>query len=805
MRWLRWALCGILAVPGGAAAAERLQGYEPGVGTYFETHCIRCHGEKRQRGEFRIDEMSLDFGNHAAAGRWADVMDKISSGEMPPEEEDVLPTAEENLQVVSWLAERLKDGEASRLARRDEVSFHRLTRAEYVNTVEDLLGVRYDATDPGGLTEDADWKGFERIGSVLSLSASHVEKYFTAAETILAEAFPEKDPEAILVRKSALDLRSGPNKEEVEQLKAEGLDEKVRVDLWPGHQIQGGRPSPGRAVPAGIYKVRMQVSGLKPEGGRAPHLSFYADKLDRILFEQDIVAPEDEPVVVEFTTHLPAGNHTFVVNNDVPGPSTLPRSGRSGSAPFFSISDGRIPWQTKLTDEEGRPLHPFLILDWIEWEGPMIGETEREKRAAVFPEDDGDPAQTRESLRSFAEKAFRRPVSEEEIRRYLHLVEVEMAAGESFKSALRTALLAILCSKDFFYLVEGSAGESRLTLNEWELASRLSYFLWSTMPDEELFATARSGRLREPAVLRGQLSRMLNDPRAGQFKESFPYQWLQLKNVGMFAPDTNLYPDYDKYLEKSMVRETTAFFGEVLDRNLTLREFIRSDWTMVNPRLAHHYEMPVPDGDRFQRVALRAEDRRGGILTQASVLSLTSDGQRHRPVHRGKWVLESIFGKSPPPPPANVEPIEPNPVDAPKATIRMKLEAHLTDPNCSSCHAKFDPMGFAFENYDAIGRWRSEEVVPHGLGTNPPVDASGVLPDGREFKDAAEFLDLLMDDLDSFNGTFVEKLAIYGLRRAMTLDDREDLARIAAAGRAADFRLRDLIEAFVLSDLFQKR
>jgi mono/diheme cytochrome c family protein len=775
---------------------------------FFAKHCFRCHGAENQDGAFRADALSHDVGGGPHVNKWQEVIGKLSSNEMPPPEEENRPTAEEVSEVVEWLNARIKEGEAARLARRERVSFHRLTREEYANTVYDLLGVHFDVADPTGLTEDADWHGFEKIGSVQTLSASHIEKYFAAAEELLAEAYPEKELESSISRKAALDLRGGPSQEKIRELEAAGLADKVRIDMWPGHNIQGGRPGPANREMfknGGVYKVRIQVSGLKPIGGRAPHLTFYADKLDRMLFEQDISAPEDKPIVVEFETHLPAGSHSFRLTNDVPGPSILPRSGRSGRRPFISLKDGRIPWQLKLTDEEGVPLYPFLIVDWVEWEGPIQTDDEKQKRLAYMPTDPSDLNQVRECFRKFLAKAFRRPASSQEVEQYVSLVEREIAAGEKPKAAVKTAMLAVLCSKNFLYLVEGGAGREVGKLNDWELASRLSYFLWSSMPDETLFQLAENGTLHQPEILREQVTRMLADPRAGAFAKAFPYQWLQLKKVGMFAPDSKLYPDYDDHLEQSMVEETTSFFQEALNQNLSLREFLDSDWTMVNARLAIHYGMSGVEGDSFRRVQLQPEQGRSGILTHASVLSLTSDGQRHRPVHRGVWLSESILGKSPPPPPANVEPIKPNPVDAPKATLRMKLAAHKSDPNCAACHRKIDPLGLAFEHFDAIGRWRTEEIVSQGTGKNPSVDASGELPDGRKFADHSEFKKLMLQDIHKFNQTFVKKLATFGVRRAMTVDDQEDLATIAAASKQADYRLKNVIEAFVLSELFLKR
>jgi hypothetical protein len=325
------------------------------------------------------------------------------------------------------------------------------------------------------------------------------------------------------------------------------------------------------------------------------------------------------------------------------------------------------------------------------------------------------------------------------------------------------------------------------------------------MPDELLFAATREGNLHEPDVLRAQLKRMLADEKIRRFIDSFPQQWLQLHKVGMFPPDPELYPDYDNWLERSMILESTGFFHEVFSKDLSIREFLASDWTIMNSRLAMHYKLPSLTKPDFQRVSLKPEDHRGGLLTHASVLSLTSDGTRHRPVYRGVWVSEAIFGKTPPPPPPNVEPLEPTPSDKPKATIRQQLEAHATHATCASCHRKIDPLGFAFDNYDAVGRWRTEEQVPGGQGDDPPVNASGKLPDGRPYNDPDEFKQLLAEDLDRFAEAFVEQLATFALRRVMTIDDVAQIKAIARASKNDDYILRSVIEKFVLSDLFQKR
>ena len=790
-------------------AAEQAAGLDPKVSGYFEKHCVSCHGAEKQKGEFRIDALSTNVGFENTP-QWLEVMERINSGEMPPKKEKVRPSAEESAQVVEWLAARMKDGEATQMAARGRVSYNRLTRDEFVNTVRDLIGVNYDAGDPGAFLEDPEWHGFERIGSVLTLSPSNIEKYLGAAETILAEAYPEPPdkkakPAAPFGGTKRAILETQVNERHRERLRELGLLDKVRYEMWPGDMFRYSNlqdPLPE----SGIYEISYTLSGLKPENGRAPRLKVYEATRDRVLFERDIVADEEKPITVTFRAHLPKGRPNIEVYNDVPGPSNLPRSGRHGDVPFISTKIGRIPWQMKLTDEQGRPRYPFLIMDSISWRGPIVTDEELAKRVAFFPSEEGNMDQVRECLGALARRAFRRPVTAEELDGYVAIVNAELGAKEKFRDAVKAGMLAILCSKSFVFIAEGDENANRSTLNDWEIASRLSYLLWSTMPDAELSALAEKGKLHDKAELSRQIARMLADERATRFTDSFATQWLRLRKVGMFPPDKKLYPDYDKALEASMVGETKAFFREVLQGGHTLRDFLNCDWSMVNARLAQYYGLPdagLPR-DGFQRVSLAADSHRGGLLTQAAILSLTSDGTRHRPVHRGVWLSEAIFGKTPPPPPANVEPIPTNPVDAPKATLRMKLEAHIHDARCAACHARIDPLGLAFENYDAVGRWRTEEVTD-GTGANPQVNPAGKLPDGREYANADEFKKLLLADLDAFNATFIEKLATYGLRRSMSFSDRDELKAIAAASKAKDYRLHDIVEAFVLSDLFQKR
>lgn len=801
LAWV-WSLtAGLFALTTANSAAAA--GLDMKLQAYFTKYCVVCHGAESPKADFRVDTLSAKVGVEDTP-QWLEVMERISSGEMPPKNHKLRPTSDESAAVIEWLSARMKEGEAARLARRGRVTYNRLTREEYVNAVRDLLGVHFDATDPGGFLEEAEWQGFERIGSVMTLSPSNIEKYLAAAETVLAEAYPATKPPPYEGSKRAILENQVPERHR-ERLRQLGLLEKVRYEMWPGDVFRYSMLQPPLPE-AGIYEITYTLSGLMPPHGRAPRLKVYEEKLDRVLYEQDVVAPEDKPTTVTFRTHLPKGRPSIMVYNDVPGPSNLPRSGRHGDVPFISIKDGRLPWQIKLTDEQGVARYPFLIIDAIAWRGPIIADSEQRRRDEYMPQEAGNLDQVREGLGRLAHRAFRRPVRPDELDQFVEIVKSELASGEKFPNAVKAGMLAILCSKSFLFLSEGDGDADRSTLTDWEIASRLSYLLWSTMPDEELFELAEQGKLRDKSERSRQVVRMLADPRAARFTDSFATQWLRLRKVGMFPPDKKLYPDYDAQLEASMIAETKAFFGEVLRGGLTLREFLHSDWTMLNARLAEFYGLSS-DGlprDEFQRVNLPTESHRGGLLTQAAILSLTSDGARHRPVHRGVWLSESIFGKSPPPPPANVDPIEPNPVDSPKATLRMKLEAHIHDARCASCHRKIDPLGLAFENFDAIGRWRTREKT-EGTGDDPPVNSKGTLPDGRSFQTPEEFKQLLLADLDKFGATFIEKLATYGLRRTLSLDDRDELAGIAKVSREHDYRLKVIIEAFVTSDLFERR
>ncbi len=779
------------------ASAAPVSGLEQTVKPFFSAHCTSCHGEKKQKGDLRVDTLAVDFQSPKIMAHWEEIMNRINSGDMPPDDVEKRPKPEDIARVAEWIVTQLREAEAVRQSSGERVTFQKLSREEYANTIRDLLGVNFDAKGPTGLPEDPDWHGFERIGAAMSLSPFHVEKYLAAADAILDEALSLRpEPKRTLVRWGAFDFRWKGFEEEY---KARGIADKVRIEIVPNNYTTDTWNIDVKHT--GDYLVRVKLSGLRATGGRAPRLKVYMPVVDKTIIERDVDAAEDRPITIEARVHLTAGKYPVRIINSVPGPNPEARKSRhSGTPNAFTNLKSRVPWQLKLSDDDFKPIQPTLILDSMEWDGPL-GETwPTAAHRQIFCSKDA-----REIIAKFAERAWRRPVQSAEVEQLLLPFAQSQKLGESFEQSVRGSLLAVLCSNSFLYLEQGDLKKARQELNDWELAARLSYFLWSTMPDERLLSLARNGTLHESATLRAEVKRMLADAKSAEFARSFPREWLQLRKVGMFAPDKALYPEYDENLEGSMIAESIAFFGEVMRRNGSLREFLDSDWTMLNERLAEHYGIVGIRGDALQRVSLKPEDHRGGILTQGAILSLTSDGTRHRPVHRGVWMLESIIGKPAPPPPANVPALNTPPADAKKSTVREKLEQHRSDPNCTACHNKIDPLGMAFDNYDAIGRWRTVETLKEGVGADPKLDPSGVLPDGRKFADSTELRKILLADTDKFAAAFTEKLATYALRRGVTFSDREALHQIATEAKKNDYQLTSLIESLVTSPLFLKR
>jgi hypothetical protein len=413
-------------------------------------------------------------------------------------------------------------------------------------------------------------------------------------------------------------------------------------------------------------------------------------------------------------------------------------------------------------------------------------------------------------LRGFARRAFRRAVTNADVKPFLTLVKAKLAEKRTFEQAIRAGLLAVLMSPNFLFLRE-KPGQ----LEEFALASRLSYFLWSSMPDEELLTLAEKGKLSDRDTLRQQVERLLRDPKAAAFTDNFVGQWLGLRDIDATAPDPTLYPEYDDILKVAMVKEALLFFDEVLKNDLSLTNFVASDFTMLNGRLAEHYGIPGVTGLPFRKVALPPDSHRGGVLTMAAVLKVTANGTTTSPVLRGAWVLDRILGTPPPKPTVDVEAVEPDIRGA--TTIREQLARHRQRAECAGCHARIDPPGFALESFDVIGGWR-ENYRSVGKGDpvtvkgrtmryrkGPLVDAADVLPDGRRFRDIDEYKRLLLTDKNQLARALTEKLLSYATGAPPTNSDREEISAIVERVRARDYGLRTLVQEIVQSRVFQSK
>ncbi|MDX1930481.1 MAG: DUF1592 domain-containing protein, partial [Pirellulaceae bacterium] len=415
-------------------------------------------------------------------------------------------------------------------------------------------------------------------------------------------------------------------------------------------------------------------------------------------------------------------------------------------------------------------------------------------------------------------KAFRRPVAEGEEKPFVELVAASLRSGQSYEASLRAGVKAVLVSPKFLYLRESSE-----SLDNYALAARLSYFLWSTMPDQTLLDLAHNNELHKPDVLRLQVERMLQHPKARAFTENFTGQWLSLRDIEATTPDKALYPEFEELLKWSSVQETHLFFDELLRQNLSVTNFVDSDFAMLNGRLATHYGIPDVHGVKFRKVQIKPEYHRGGVLTQASVLKVTANGTSTSPVLRGVWVLDRILGQAVPPPPPNVPAVEPDIRGA--TTIREQLAKHRATENCSGCHSRIDPLGFALENYDVIGGWReryrvvadqkdwvknrvgplAKYLAAYQYGLGREVESADTLPDGRHFADLAELKQQLLTDPKSIARCVVEKLVTYATGQPVGFDDRKAVEQILEEARESNYGLRSLVHAVVASPLFRSK
>jgi hypothetical protein len=442
-------------------------------------------------------------------------------------------------------------------------------------------------------------------------------------------------------------------------------------------------------------------------------------------------------------------------------------------------------------------LPPLLMEKYLAAAETIVEEAWKspELRRRMLPRNPRERGATYQNLKQFASRGYRRPATDQEVKRLLRFVQLAREQGDSPEVGVKLALQAVLVSPHFLFRVELDNGGKDGLIDLWQLGSRLSYFLWSSMPDEELSRLAREDKLRQPGVIEAQVKRMLKDPKARALAENFAAQWLNIRGLASFSPDPKRFPTFNANLRQDMVRETETFFLHVAREDRTVLDFLDADYTFVNERLAKHYGLKDITGANFRKVSL-AGTQRGGILTHASILAVTSNPTRTSPVKRGKWILDNILGTPPPPPPPDVDELKET--DELRGTLRQQMEQHRKNPTCASCHQRMDPLGFGFENFDAIGRWRTTEG-------KHAIDASGVLPDGSTFKGPAQLRKVLLKKKELFVKCLTEKLLTYGLGRGIERADRCFIDDIARKIAKEDYRFTELIIAIVKSDPFQKR
>ena len=704
-------------------------GYSGIVQPFIQEHCVTCHGPEKEKGKLRLDTLANDFGDPLVASKWKEVVNSINGHEMPPEEEPQ-PASEAAATFVSWLEMELARGEIAKRSTR--VVLRRMNRSEYDNTIRDLVGVGFQPSEK--FPEDPPAGGFDNNGQALTMSPMQVELYYAAARQILDRALVEgAQPVAIKWHFEPEENTMGGDRLRVKRddqniLLNDGENETengftvIHHDSW-----DKGVGFRDFAVPhEGEYVIRFRAASRVPsrdevvasarmmlakrrddDMAREPESAVYHEQaFDRDL--QHFVAHQCYdygPSRVKLTQYL-GGTPRVIAEMDIDARESAPQNYevRAHFTPLTAGLDMRNGYEIPKMLENfwmqgGNAFaRPSLLIDWIELEGPVYTSWPPPSHQRVLfdspTKDKDEKAYAREVMTRFMTKAYRRPVKAEEVDAKVALFDKWRAEKPSFVEAIKVPLAAVLASPHFLYLVEPEAPQANpRPLSPHELASRLSYFLWSSMPDDELTQLAVSGKLTKPEVMRSQVKRLLADARSDAFVKNFAGQWLGLRKVGANPPSQTLYPEYDRHFEISIVRETEGFFTEVLRNDLDARNLIKSDFVTINERLARFYGIPGVRGDAIRRVPAPPESHRGGLITQASIHSITSNGTRTSPVVRGVWVMKTLLGTDPGLPVANVGEIQAKVPGIDKATVRQRLSIHREAASCARCHNKIDPQG----------------------------------------------------------------------------------------------------------------
>jgi mono/diheme cytochrome c family protein len=828
----RFAIASVLLVGlASAAIGQESSDFGRKVTAFVKEHCIDCHGPDVHKANLRLDTLGTDLTDDASFAKWAKVHDKVAEGKMPPKKSEQPPRAETD-DFTKALRRKLHDASLDRQQTKGRVLLRRLNSTEYETTIRELVGTKVRVKEM--LPDENAVAGFDNVASGLDFSATHMLLYQEAAEKAVLSAVPANPPYPTKARLTGKEMSErGSNFRQTlnRSCKLDG-DSLTVYSKLPRY----GLVQTGAVAGAGTYRVRMSVAGVGADKKPVP--------LGLLILES---GGRDEPVVFD-VKDIPVGE-SRVVELDV----------ELGKRQAFVVN---LLTHVDIRDTK-KPIEeytgPGFRIDWLEIEGPVgafppasyaklfndlplkarsVAKAEREgakKAPSVssrkIPDHwNNDPLEPASSdpkadadrlLRAFLPKAFRGSVPESVVKLYVDRVQTKIEEKQSFFDAMMYAYKSILSSPRFLVFAEPDGvtesvdGKLRSPkLDDYAIANRLAYFLWSGPPDDALLAAAGRGELTKPANLRKEVDRLLDDPKAHRFTENFTGQWLDLRKINATVPDPRVYGEYDELLLWAMPRESRLVFEEILKHDRSLLEFVDADWSMLNARLAALYGIPGVEGNDLRKVTLPAGSHRGGVLTQAAVLKVTADGTRTSPVLRGKWVLEKILGQPPAPPPPDVPAIEPDIRGA--TTIRQQLEKHRAIATCASCHVHIDPPGFALEAFDPIGGYRDfyrattgdrKKIIKvaggRALFRGPDVETGAATADGKSFKGIDDYKKLLVaDHKEQIARNMTEMLLTYATGADIQFADREVVDRILEKLKTRNYAFRTLVHDVVESRIF---
>jgi cytochrome c553 len=818
-------LCLALALP--ARRAQSFQQPDPfdkSIQPFLVKNCYVCHNPETRSGNLNLKTYTTAESLKADRETLEKMLQKLRAGKMPPPGMPRPDPAELDT-VLQWISAEVERGDKT-VGRRDEpvesnpgrVTARRLNRTEYNNTVRDLLGVDYHPADD--FPQDDSGYGFDNIGDVLSLSPVLMEKYLATAEKIahIAVFGPEK-MQPTLARLHPPQGRINPSPKPLFDYDQTGLCLPNAL-----HAIQ-------RFPVDGEYVIRAILGGARPAGSDPLHVGLWIDgkEVQVLEFDAQGIATFNEfrqelfGLTREFRTKVSAGDHWIAVSLERlyeglpssyngPNPAKRPMPPPPKFEPPSHLPPAKIEELRKEHEKQKAQIVPAndARINSIEIGGPYdqskgpSAESLKDLYTCGHLNGHHKPGCARKVVADLARRAYRRPVTPREVDKLVGLVAAAQRQGDSFEEGLCVAIEAMLVSPHFLFRIEPdppALATSAHAINQYELASRLSYFLWSSMPDGELLAAADRGDLNQPAVLAAQVRRMLQDPKSRALPENFGGQWLELRKLESAKPDHGRFPEFDDYLRMSMGKETELFFENIIHEDCSILDLIDADYSFLNERLARFYKIPGAGseikGPEFRKVQLSPETQRGGVMTQASILTVSSYATRTSPVLRGKWILENILNAPPPPPPPDVPNLDEAKIGS-DSSLRVQLEQHRQNAMCASCHARMDPLGFGLENFNAIGAWRTQDG-------KFPIDASATLPDGRTFRGPQELKALMKSEPNAFAECLARKLLTYALGRGLEPYDNAAVTEIVKRSAANHYRFSTLVLEIVKSPPFQMR